>query len=211
MTPNGLFDWGAWSAVEQEILRVKEEQRLAQTQPAMPYLCLHPDSAAFLYQVAVATAAKSIVEVGTNAGYSALWLARACASTGGRVLTVEKEPHFAEVARDYLARAGATDWVEVRVGDARSLLAEEKRTWDLAFLDAAKDEYVAYAQAVWPRLRVGGSLLADNVSSHADATRPYREYLLSLTDAHTITVPLGNGLAWTVKTGGASPSSPAGG
>src|SRR3954471_12736080 len=78
--------------------------------------------------------ARSVLEVGTLGGYSTIWLARGLPA-GGRLLTLELDPHHAEVARGNLEAAGVADLVEVRVGPAAESLAALTDTFDLVFID----------------------------------------------------------------------------
>lgn len=189
-----------WSALEEEVRLTDEKQRAQGLPPEQRYKSLHPDAAHFLYQLALAARARVIVEVGMSAGYSTLWLARAAAVAGGRVITFERDAAIVKVARDHFTRAGVAGLIDIRVGDARSLLAEIGEPVDLAFVDAEKDEYPVYAEKLWPLLRAGGSLVADNVISHREATTPYLKSILAWPDATTAILTIGRGLGWTVKT-----------
>ncbi|UCH79131.1 MAG: class I SAM-dependent methyltransferase [Candidatus Coatesbacteria bacterium] len=193
------FDEEAWRAVEEAIRLENERQRAADLPPEQRYRSLHPEAAAFLYMLAAATGARRILEVGTSAGYSTLWLARACAATGGRVVTLERNREAVALAEDHFNRAGVTPCVDVVVGDARETLAGLDMTFDFGFVDGEKSEYVEYGQLLWPKLSAGASLVADNVLSHAEATAPFLAYVSDLPAAATEVVALGNGLSWTVK------------
>ncbi|NIT35461.1 MAG: methyltransferase [candidate division Zixibacteria bacterium] len=195
----GEFDVDAWRAVEEAVRLENERQRAAGLPPARRYRALHPKAAEFLYLLALASGARRIVEVGTSAGYSTLWLARACVATGGVVVTLELEAGMAEVARGHLELAGVSDLVEIRPGDARETLPQLVGPFDLAFVDAEKAEYVDYGELLWPKLAAGASLVADNVVSHAEATAPFLAWLRARGDAATTVLEVGNGLAWAVK------------
>jgi predicted O-methyltransferase YrrM len=110
--------------------------------------------------------ARRILEIGTLGGYSAIWLARALAPDG-RLVTLELDPRYAEVARANLARAGLEAIVEVRVGPALetlpALAAGGDEPFDLVFVDADKQsaaEQLGWALAL---TRPGGVIVADNV------------------------------------------------
>ncbi len=197
---SGDFDQAAWQAVTAEVRHEDERQRFEGLPPAARYRSLHPTSAGFLYQLALAATAQRVVEVGMSAGYSTLWLARACAATGGRVVTLEKNAAIVEVAWEHFARAGVADIIEVKSGDALITLDGIRGPFDLAFIDAEKAEYVAYAERLWPKLAPAASLVADNVISHAEATAPFLGWLRARPDAVTTVLDVGNGLAWAVKT-----------
>lgn len=111
--------------------------------------------------------ASRALEVGTLAGYSAIWIARGLAP-GGRLTTVEIEPRHAGFARREFAAAGVAGRIDLRLGAALEVLPQLAAEWgpgslDLAFIDAVKSEYTAYARLIKPLLRPGGLLIADNV------------------------------------------------
>lgn len=109
---------------------------------------------------------RAILEVGTLGGYSTIWLARAL-EPGGRVVTLELEPHHAVVAGENLRRAGVADRVEVRVGPAaeslRALISAGAGPYDLVFLDADKPSNPEYLELALRLSRPGTVIIADNV------------------------------------------------
>ena len=160
-----------------------------------------------------AVAARKVVEVGTLGGYSALWMAKALPSDG-RLVTLEKSPEHAALAREFIDRAGRTEMVEVRVGDAADLLQDlgPAGGWDAMFLDADKERYGIYLKHAERLLRPGGLLLADNVfwrgrvlqeAGEADAaTHALQDFNRALAghDAFDATIlPVGDGVAVAVR------------
>ena len=104
-----------------------------------------------------------ILEVGTYTGYSAICLAKGL-KPGGRLLTIEHNPELEERIREYLGKAGLSDMVELRIGEAAELLPElPEAGFDLAFLDADKAHYAEYYPLLKRVLKPGGWLLIDNV------------------------------------------------
>ncbi|HTR98024.1 MAG TPA: class I SAM-dependent methyltransferase, partial [Candidatus Acidoferrales bacterium] len=98
------------------------EQALADSDAAgLPAIHVSPLQGKFLHLLARLVGAKRVLEIGTLAGYSTIWLARALPA-GGRVVTLEAEPRHAEVARRNLARASVADRVEIRIGPALETL-----------------------------------------------------------------------------------------
>jgi predicted O-methyltransferase YrrM len=110
--------------------------------------------------------ARKILEIGTLAGYSAIWMARGLAQ-GGRLITLESEPKHAELSRTNIARAGLADVVEVRLGSAHEtlpqLIAQGAGPFDLIFIDADKESYPAYLEWCLRLARPGTLIIADNV------------------------------------------------
>ncbi len=110
--------------------------------------------------------AQRILELGTLGGYSSIWLARAL-PPGGRLVTLEASPRFAEVARGNIERAGLAETVEVRVGAALETLpqlaAEAGPPFDMIFIDADKANYPLYLEWSLKLSRPGTLIVADNV------------------------------------------------
>lgn len=125
-----------------------------------------PSQGKLLHLLARAQGARAILELGTLGGYSTIWLARAL-PPDGRLITLEANPQYAQVARANVARAGLGDLVELRVGQALEalpqLVAEGVGPFDFIFLDADKassPEYLAWALEL---SRPGSLIVADNV------------------------------------------------
>ena len=132
----------------------------------LPAIDVSPAQGKFLYLLAKSTAARHILEVGTLGGYSTIWLARALPADG-RLVTLEIDPHHAEVARRNLEEAGVGDRVEVRVGpalDSLAALAKERiGPFDFVFIDADKEHNADYVDAAIDVARPGALILVDNV------------------------------------------------
>jgi predicted O-methyltransferase YrrM len=108
-----------------------------------------------------ASGARRVLELGTYSGYSALSMA-AGLPPDGRIDTCEIDPLHAEVARRYIAQSAYADRIRVHVGPAIDTLARLEGSFDLVFLDADKTSYLAYYEAVLPRLSARGLLVVDN-------------------------------------------------
>lgn len=119
---------------------------------------------------------RSILEVGTNVGYSAIRMARHL-KEGEKLTCVEVRGDMAKSAKDNFAKAGLSDRVEVVVGDAKEVLPSLKGTFDMVFLDAIKGDYIVYLKSVEGTLHKGSVVVADNVRSHAEEVGPYLDYV----------------------------------
>ncbi|SFO89864.1 Predicted O-methyltransferase YrrM [Amycolatopsis arida] len=106
--------------------------------------------------------ARRVLEVGTLGGYSAIWMARAL-PPGGELVTLEADPRHAEVARSNLDRAGLGSAVDVRLGAALATLPELTGPFDLAFIDADKENNPEYFRWALRLSRPGGVIVVDNV------------------------------------------------
>jgi predicted O-methyltransferase YrrM len=119
-----------------------------------------------LHLMAVVQGAQRILEVGTLAGYSTLWLARALPPQG-RLITLELEERHAAVARGNFERAGLAERIELRVGPAlqslERLQAQGGAPFDFVFVDADKPNNLGYVRAALAMSRPGTLIVVDNV------------------------------------------------
>ncbi|MCL4500523.1 MAG: O-methyltransferase [Deltaproteobacteria bacterium] len=107
--------------------------------------------------------AANLLELGAATGYSALHLARGCEPNGGRIVTLEWDEALAARARDNFAKAGLSDRIEVRVGDALQLMAAMAGPVDFIFMDLDKEYYLPALPHCRRLLKIGGLLFTDNV------------------------------------------------
>lgn len=145
--------------------------------------------------------AKRVLEIGTSSGYSGLFLADAMRSNGGKLITCELSPFKIALARETFERAGLSDYVEILEGDAISTLDTIDGSFDLVFIDGIKTEYVFYLSSIWPKVRDGGLVIADNMLSHQGSLgiEAYKGLLDIMEDAVTVTIPVGSGTEVTCK------------
>lgn len=132
----------------------------------LPQIQVAPHQGKLLMLLAQAIRARRILEVGTLGGYSAIWLARALPEDG-RLVTLEADPDFAEVARANIARAGLGGKVEIRIGRAQDtmpgLIDEGAGSFDLIFIDADKPSTPDYFLWAVKLARRGALIVVDNV------------------------------------------------
>lgn len=149
-----------------------------------------PESGRFIVLLAATSPPGRWVEIGTSAGYSALWLALAARDAGTRVTTYELLADKAELARQTFAMAGADDVVDLVHGDALDHLGGLNEI-AFCFLDAEKEVYGDCCEAVLPRMVAGGLLVADNAITHEAALRPMLDRALGDERVDTMIVPVG--------------------
>lgn len=169
--------WGAVDAYfeslftpNDEILEAALEATVAAN---MPMINVSPTQGKLLYLLARINGAKRILEVGTLAGYSTIWLARALPEDG-QLITLEVDPKHAEVANANIERAGFQDIVDVRVGAAietlPKLVESGEAPFDLVFIDADKvstPDYLAWALKL---TKAGSLIIIDNVVRHGEVS-----------------------------------------
>ena len=116
-----------------------------------------------LYILTRAAGAKRILELGTATGYSTIYLARACESTGGKVIAVEKDREMADRARANFYNAKVERRIEMLVGDALAELSKMKIPFDFIFMDIDKEDYIHVLDHCDRLLKIGGLMVIDNV------------------------------------------------
>ena len=168
-----------------------------------------PAVARILYQTALMIGAKTIFEMGSAVGYSTIWWARAVGE-GGRVIYTDGNPKNATEARSYFRRAGVSDRITVKTGDALELLSEQKQEFDIIFNDVDKDDYPRVFRLILPRLRKGGLFVTDNVlwsgkvaQKNPDKTTKaiveFNRLLYGSPEFFTTILPIRDGVAVAVK------------
>lgn len=143
------------------------EEALRESEAAgLPAISVSPAQGKFLNLLARVQGARTILEIGTLGGYSAIWLARAL-PPGGRLVTLEVDAKHAKVARANLARAGYANIAQVRLGRAIDTLPELEREsagpFDLVFIDADKPSNPEYFEWALRLARRGTVIVVDNV------------------------------------------------
>lgn len=132
----------------------------------LPAIAVSPPQGKLLHLLARVHRARRILEVGTLGGYSTIWLARALPDDG-RVVTLELDLRYAEIAQTNIERAGLAGLIEIRVGDAHeslaALIAEGPEPFDMVFIDADKQSTPEYFTAALELSRPGGVIVVDNV------------------------------------------------
>jgi caffeoyl-CoA O-methyltransferase len=125
-----------------------------------------------------------ILEIGTYTGYSALCLAEGL-TPNGKLVTIDINEELAARVRGYFAESSYANQIDYLVGNAMELIPALNEKWDIVFIDADKHNYINYYHLVFPMVKVGGYIIADNVlwsgkvidsSQHDKDTLILREY-----------------------------------
>jgi predicted O-methyltransferase YrrM len=162
-----------WSAVDEYIEHhlIGEDPALvaaleASAEAGLPAIALTPAQGKMLYLLTRIHGARSVLEMGTLGGYSTIWLARALPHDG-RLLTLELNASYAELAAANIDRAGLAGLIKIRVGPAldslQALVAERAGPFDLIFIDADKEGTPEYFKHALELSRPGTVILTDNV------------------------------------------------
>lgn len=157
-------------AVEDSVLKRVRERH---AELDLPPIHISPDEGKLLHVLLRAAGARTVLEIGSLAGYSGIWLARALPA-GGTLTTIEKHPVHAELARQAYAEAGLAERVRLIEGEALSVLETlpPDTAFDAVFVDADKDPLPRYFEWSVRLLRPGGLLLCDNAFFHGSVVDP---------------------------------------
>ena len=122
-----------------------------------------PEQGAFMTILTRLLGVRNAVEIGTFTGYSSLCIARGL-TDGGRLVCCDVSDEWTSIAREYWERAGVADRIDLRIAPALETIATlpDEEHLDLVFIDADKENYANYYDALLPRLRVNGVILVDN-------------------------------------------------
>ena len=159
----------------------------------------------FLEAVSCMIKPQRILEIGTFTGYSALCLAKGL-QPDGKLHTIELREDDAARAQEYFRRSSYAGQIILHIGNALKIVGELDERWDLVFIDADKENYTAYFNLVFPFVKPGGFILADNVLFHgqvleaeikgknARAIRAFNDEVAKRTDADRMLLPLRDGI-----------------
>jgi caffeoyl-CoA O-methyltransferase len=170
-----------------------------------------PDQVVLLTLLTRAIGARRAVEVGTFTGASSLAIAKGLPADG-RLVCCDVSEEWTTIARDAWAKAGLADRIDLRIGPATETLRSlGDEAIDLAYVDANKDGYIDYFEAIVPLLRPGGLLLADNTlwsgrvaDDSADdestlAIRAFNDHVVADPRVEAVVVSIGDGLTVCLK------------
>lgn len=152
-----------------------------------------------LYDIILKNGYKTAVEIGTSTGHSGIWIAWALSKTGGKLITIDMDKDRQKQAVENFKKAGLSDYIDVRLGDAHELVPQLKGAYDFVFSDADKSWYINYLKDMAPKLTVGGCYVTHNVGPNNNYD--FYEYVSKLPNYKTTLDTKGAGVAISYKTG----------
>jgi predicted O-methyltransferase YrrM len=194
-----------YSNVQDPILN--EVERSTHIHTIAPQMLSGRVQGAFLTLLASLIQANNILEIGTFTGYGTICLAKGLkASPESKVVTIEANPEYSFLIKKHLALAKIEDRVEVIFGNALKIVPQRNEIWDLVYIDANKQEYLAYYEAIIERVRPGGLIISDNVlwsgkvvndrkDVDASVIHRYNEYLFKDPRVSVLILPIRDGIS----------------
>jgi len=197
---------------ESELLRQLRDTTMALPEANMQ---IAPEQGQFMALLIELIGANRILEIGTFTGYSTLWMARAL-PPDGRVIACDLSREWTDIGIDFWKRAGVLDRIDLRIGPALETLDDllndgKSDSFDLAFVDADKENYLEYYERCLRLVRPGGLILFDNVLWDGDVADPEKDdaetcAIRALNDAlhrderiGLSLVPIGDGLSMALR------------
>jgi len=198
----------ARTAAEDPFLR---ELKSAALQQGLPPIWIAPEQGSLMQILLRLAGARQVVEVGTLAGYSAIWMARALPE-GGMVRTIELSGRHADFAESWIAKSDVAERIQVHRGAAKDVLAKFKAgSADAAFLDADKENYPLYLRHALRIVRRGGLIMVDNAFAFGQlldthptrrdvaSVRRFNDIMAAEKALQSLIVPIGDGLWVAVR------------
>lgn len=148
------------STAESDLLR--ELERTTHLTKLEPEMLAGYVQGRFLSFVSIWLQPKKILEIGTYTGYSALCLAEGLAPNG-RLDTIERNPEHEDIINTNINKSPLGSRIHLTIGDAFDIVPKLEHKYDLIFLDGAKKHYCEFYDLIFPKLKIGGTLIADNV------------------------------------------------
>jgi caffeoyl-CoA O-methyltransferase len=170
------------------LVRLGEETEATQSAPQMSVGALE---GAFLRFLVALKRPQRVLEIGVFTGWSGIEMARAL-PPGGTIVACDVNPETTAIAKRYAEEMGVADRIDYRVGDAFETIESLDGPFDLVFIDAWKPDYVAYYEAVLPKLAEDGVILADNTLS--ESVHPFNEHVIADDRVECVLIPIRDGV-----------------
>jgi predicted O-methyltransferase YrrM len=167
-------------------------------------LWVGPETGALMHQLVTGGGARTILELGTSYGYSGIWLADAARKTGGKVVSCDVAGSKQDYAKAMAVKAGLSDFIEYRTGDARETIPTLATGIDFVLVDLWKDLYVQCLELFFPKLAPGATIVADNMLRPVEAKQDalaYRRAVRAKPGMTSVLLNIGSGLEISRLTG----------
>ncbi len=148
------------TSIENDLL--KKIQRETHLNVLQPRMLSGPFQGRFLSLISSLIQPDKILEIGTYTGYSALCLAEGL-SKSGTLITIDINDELEERVKGYFQESSFSNQLTLMIGPALSIIPQLENDFDLVFIDADKKNYINYYKEIFPKVRVGGLIIADNV------------------------------------------------
>jgi len=202
------------SKIDTVLKKIEEQEKFEQENPyetpnPEKLLAIGRNTGIFYNILLKSKDAKKILEIGMSAGYSTIWFAEAISKkTGGKIITIDQDKKKIERAKRNFEDAGLRDLIDIRHGDALEVLLEIKNesnsseSFDFVFIDADKERYIQYFDAILPMVKPGGLIGADNIlfpERFQKFANLYVKHVRKNPKVRSVTIPIDNGEELSLK------------
>ncbi len=202
------------SKIDTVLKRIEEQEKFEQENPyeipnSEKVLAIGRNTGIFYNILLQSMDAKKILEIGMSAGYSTIWFAEAISKkTGGKIITIDQDKKKIERAKRNFEDAGLSELIEIRHGDALEVILDIKNesnsseSFDFVFIDADKERYIQYFDAILPMVKPGGLIGADNIlfpERFQKFSNLYVKHVRNNPKIRSVTIPIDNGEELSLK------------
>jgi len=202
------------SKIDTVLKKIEEQEKFEQENPSeIPnsekVLAIGRNTGIFYNILLQSMDAKKILEIGMSAGYSTIWFAEAISKkTGGKIITIDQDKKKIERAKRNFEEAGLSDLIDIRNGDALEVILDIKNesnsseSFDFVFIDADKERYIQYFDAILPMVKPGGLIGADNIlfpERFQKFSNLYVKHVRNNPKIRSVTIPIDNGEELSLK------------
>ena len=171
-----------------------QDHDAGESDQARKMLNLRPETARLVSMLVRSSGRKRLLEIGTSNGYSTIWLAWSLSGSDGRIISVDHSTEKHSMADENLRRAGFRDRVELRLGDATTIVRELEGTFDFVLFDSVQVQPHKQMEVLLDKLADSAMVLADNVLSHPEEMSPFLSIIEAQPGFDHVVVPIGKGL-----------------
>ena len=201
------------SKIDSVLQKIEKQEKFEQENPheipnSEKLLAIGRDTGIFYNILLHTMKAKNILEIGMSTGYSTMWFADAISKTNGKIITIDVDQKKIERAKKNFKETRLDNFIEIRKGDALEVLSEISKEknfqdfFDFVFIDADKERYIQYFDSVFPLVKPGGVIGADNIlypERFQKFTIPYVEHVRKNPKIQSVTIPIDNGEELSLK------------
>ena len=192
---------------------IEKQEKFEQQNPhAIPnsekVLAIGRDTGIFYNILLQSIKAKNVLEIGMSTGYSTIWFAEAISKNNGKIITIDQDVKKIQRAKKNFEMTGLQDLIEIKHGDALAMISQinketgSSESFDFVFIDADKERYIQYFDAILPLVKKGGIIAADNIlfpERFQKFTKPYVKHVHNIPNIKSVTVPIDNGEELSLK------------
>lgn len=200
--------------IDNVLRRIEEQEKFEQENPfkipnSEKVLSIGRDTGIFYNILLQNITAKKILEIGMSVGYSTIWFADSISKKpDGKIITIDNDEKKIERAKKNFEDSGISEIIDIRHGDALKILSDinnesnSSESFDFIFIDADKERYIQYFDAVLPMVKPGGFIGADNIlfpERFQKFTNLYVKHVRKNPNIRSVTIPIDNGEELSLK------------